>query len=197
MALKDCVHRRALFAVSPDTFYHIPYRLSKLTLLLKDAFELESYRLCRTVVIACVSPSCADVAQTLNTLRYAGPIRVGSINRRKAVENPNNPAHWSNETLRKWVLQAYAGQVDPEVLCPYESGMQLLRIPETEFLDRIMTSNAKIGEKKAKVLYTKLWKRLIDARTADRRRKLKPKGKRTEERLMEQNTEIIAAGDSV
>lgn len=40
MALKDCIRNRALSAVNLDQYYHIPYRLSKLTLLLKDAFEV-------------------------------------------------------------------------------------------------------------------------------------------------------------
>jgi hypothetical protein len=35
MALKDCIRNRALSALNPDRYYHIPYRLSKLTLLLK------------------------------------------------------------------------------------------------------------------------------------------------------------------
>jgi hypothetical protein len=66
------------------------------------------------------------------------------------------------------------GKVDPQILCPFESGMQILRLPETEFLDRVMKSNPKIGEKKAKVFYTALWKLLIDARTRERKEKLKP-----------------------
>ena len=41
-----------------------------MTLLLKDAFDIESKRQCKTVMIACVSPSIADVAMSMNTLRY-------------------------------------------------------------------------------------------------------------------------------
>ena len=43
-----------------------------------------------------------------------------------------------------------------------------------EFLERVMKSNPKIGEKKAKVFYISLWKLLIDARTRERKKKLKP-----------------------
>jgi len=51
--------------------FHIPFRQSRLTLLLKDAFELESHKICRTVVFANLAPTIADTAMTLNTLRSA------------------------------------------------------------------------------------------------------------------------------
>ena len=35
MALKDCIRNRALSVMNMDKYYHVPYRLSKLTLLLK------------------------------------------------------------------------------------------------------------------------------------------------------------------
>jgi hypothetical protein len=42
MSLAECTRNRALSAVNPDKSYHIPYRQSKLTHILKDAFELQS-----------------------------------------------------------------------------------------------------------------------------------------------------------
>ena len=100
MALKECIRNRALAAVNQDTFYHVPYRLSKLTLLLRDAFALESRRLAKTVVIANVSPSCADISATLNTLKYVAPLKIGQIGVKKTDPNPDNPANWSNERVR-------------------------------------------------------------------------------------------------
>ena len=82
---QDCIRNRALSAINVDKYYHVPYRLSKLTLLLKDAFEVESRRLCKTVVIANVAPSVADCAMTLNTLRYVTPLKIGQTNREKKV----------------------------------------------------------------------------------------------------------------
>ena len=72
MCLKDCIRNRCQASLDPSQHVHIPYRQSKLSLLLKDAFELESFRKSRTVVIANVAPSLIDLAQTLNTLRYEG-----------------------------------------------------------------------------------------------------------------------------
>ena len=69
MCLQDCIRNRARASADPGTFVHIPYRQSKLSLLLKDAFELESYKPSRTVVIANIAPTIADLPMTLNTLR--------------------------------------------------------------------------------------------------------------------------------
>lgn len=122
---KFCEFRpcRALSATNLDKYYHIPYRTSKLTLLLKNAFELESHRHCKTVFIACVSPSVADMSMTMNTLRYLAPFKVGEL-KEKTKPNPDNPANWSNDVLRAWVTTRSSGAINPDLLCPYESGMQ-------------------------------------------------------------------------
>lgn len=78
MALKECMRNRALSAVNPQKDYHIPYRNSKLTLMLKDSFELASNKLSKTVVIANVAPGVADLSMTKNTLRFIAPIKVGA-----------------------------------------------------------------------------------------------------------------------
>lgn len=110
---------------------------------------------------------------TLNTLRYAAPIKIGQSNRKKLAPNPDNPATWSNETLREWVTRTSSGAIDPDALCPIESGIQLLRIPESAFLARIMERHPGYGEKRAKGFYDSLWKLLIDARTKKRREQMK------------------------
>ena len=47
---------------------HVPYRASKLTLVLKDSFTRKA---ARTVMIATVSPGASSADHTINTLRYA------------------------------------------------------------------------------------------------------------------------------
>lgn len=47
---------------------HVPYRASKLTLVLKDSFTRKE---ARTVMIATVSPGASSADHTINTLRYA------------------------------------------------------------------------------------------------------------------------------
>jgi len=173
MCLKDCIRNRAKSAAEPETIVHIPFRQSKLTLLLKDAFELESHRLCKTVVFANIAPTLADNAMTLNTLRYVAPIKMGLRNRTKILPNPDNPAAWPNQTLVEWVKATSNGKIKSQTLCPWESGKQFLRLPEAEILKRITENNPKISEKKAKDFYMRLWKLLIDARTKERKAKMK------------------------
>jgi len=66
LALKECI--RALDSNSS----HVPYRASKLTLVLKDSFTREKSR---TVMIANISPAASSADHTLNTLRYADRIK--------------------------------------------------------------------------------------------------------------------------
>ncbi|CAN0167733.1 unnamed protein product, partial [Discosporangium mesarthrocarpum] len=62
LALKECIR-----ALDNDSV-HVPYRASKLTLVLKDSFTRKS---ARTVMIATVSPVASSADHTINTLRYA------------------------------------------------------------------------------------------------------------------------------
>jgi len=131
MALKECIRNRALAAINPDKMPHIPYRNSKLTLMLKDSFELESTKQCKTIIIANVSSSVSDMGMTKNTLRFIVPIKVGATLKRDASHlepNENNPMTWTNEMLRNWVN--LSSRLDCDQFCPFESGKQLLALPE-------------------------------------------------------------------
>eukprot|EP00605_Chrysophyceae_sp_TOSAG23-4_P001525 GSChrysophyteH1.ASY1.ANO1.1673.1 assembled CDS len=82
LALKECI--RALDSQSS----HVPYRGSKLTLVLKDSFTKET---AKTVMIATVSPAASSADHTVNTLRYADRIKE-----RKNVMPPPVPASSNN-----------------------------------------------------------------------------------------------------
>jgi kinesin family protein 2/24 len=94
LALKECI--RAIDCNS----IHIPYRASKLTLVLKDSFTNKNSR---TVMIVNVSPAASSADHTLNTLRYADrvkekgkqgiPLNVGAGGAAAAKKpTPSNPA---------------------------------------------------------------------------------------------------------
>mmetsp|Transcript_8811 Transcript_8811/g.17995 ORF Transcript_8811/g.17995 Transcript_8811/m.17995 type:complete len:542 (-) Transcript_8811:1595-3220(-) len=70
LALKECI--RAL----DGKLAHVPYRASKLTLILKDCFTSS---LARTTMIATVSPGASSSDHTLNTLRYADRIKEKKV----------------------------------------------------------------------------------------------------------------------
>ena len=123
--LKECIRNRALQAMNPTKAYHIPYRNSKLTHIVKDSLELKSNRLCKTVIIANVSPSVVDLVQTKNTLRYIAPIKIGAKEKVKVnlkINDKMNPATWDNAFLSEWVTTYSEGKISPEKFCPFESG---------------------------------------------------------------------------
>lgn len=137
MSLMDCIRNRSLQAMNPSKCYHIPYRNSKLTLILKDAFELMSNKHCKTLVFANVSPSVADIANTKNTLRYVTPIKIGAKEKIKAPNlkpDPKNPATWDHDELVFWIHKYSGGKVDCEKFCPYETGRQIMSIPPAKFM---------------------------------------------------------------
>ncbi|GMT14917.1 hypothetical protein PFISCL1PPCAC_6214, partial [Pristionchus fissidentatus] len=66
LALKECIR-----AMSKNTS-HVPFRASKLTLVLRDSFMGEKARTC---MIAMISPGMSSCEHTLNTLRYADRVK--------------------------------------------------------------------------------------------------------------------------
>jgi len=83
LALKECI--RALGGSSK----HVPYRASKLTLILKDCFTSS---LARTTMIATVSPGASSADHTINTLRYADRIKEQKITDVKSRKNKASKA---------------------------------------------------------------------------------------------------------
>lgn len=53
---------------------HVPFRASKLTLILRDSFINKS-NLSKVVMIACISPGSSSSDHSLNTLRYADRLK--------------------------------------------------------------------------------------------------------------------------
>lgn len=64
--MKECI--RAIDMKSS----HVPFRASKLTMVLRDSFlSNNDGGTSKIVMIACISPGSASADHTLNTLRYA------------------------------------------------------------------------------------------------------------------------------
>lgn len=69
MTLKECMRGRSM-VLQAKNHVHIPYRTSKLTLVLRDCFELAVRRPVKSAIIACVSPLETACYHSTNTLRY-------------------------------------------------------------------------------------------------------------------------------
>jgi len=84
LALKECI--RALDTKSS----HVPFRSSKLTMVLRESFLGENSKI---VMIACINPGSSSADHTLNTLRYAERLKS-----EKSTQNLYKNAEVSNKS---------------------------------------------------------------------------------------------------
>ena len=109
--LKDCIRGKVQLDAlkegpkSKQKKPHIPFRQSALTKVLKHVFDPAGSRACKTVVVACINPSLADVGPSKNTLRYAEMLRVLIPATDKRVYNAKSPITWTNAQLQDWIAK--------------------------------------------------------------------------------------------
>jgi kinesin family protein 2/24 len=72
LSLKECIRALGQKGNKQSQPLHVPYRGSKLTLILKDCFTSAH---AKTTMIATVSPGASGADHSLNTLRYADRIK--------------------------------------------------------------------------------------------------------------------------
>lgn len=108
--LKDCIRAKAqadarnLCREKPDQKEsYIPFRQSALTRVLRHVFDPVSKRVCKTIVIACISPSLADAGPTKNTLRFAELLRVLVPIACESDTKSNLAMHWTNIQMKEWI----------------------------------------------------------------------------------------------
>lgn len=111
--LKDCIRAKAEADTATtmsreklgQKVPHIPFRQSALTRVLKHVFDPASTRACRTIVIACINPSLADVGSTKNTLRFAELLRVLVPVTDESDTERESAMHWTNMQLKEWIKE--------------------------------------------------------------------------------------------
>jgi kinesin family protein 2/24 len=107
LALKECI--RALGHDANKKGGHVPFRASKLTLILKDCFTCES---AMTAMVATVSPGASACDHSVNTLRYADRIKEKRAPGRSGV---------TNNTTRQPPRQVSASTTKPRLSGPSSS----------------------------------------------------------------------------
>ena len=103
LALKECIRALDAKKNKVNSEQHVPFRNSKLTLVLRDSF-LGKANLCKIIMISCVSPSNHSTNHTINTLRYADRLKektsqVNNLPHRKQTYLPNS----NNINLNKMI----------------------------------------------------------------------------------------------
>jgi kinesin family protein 2/24 len=186
MTLKQCIRARTNASMSRvdidnSNDIHVPYRRNKLTLLMKDVFDIGCSRLCSTVIIAHCSPLVSDIKHSKNTVKYAAPLRVVTTASNSTGDCQNNleldvhdPALWSNTQFVRWVegvITATEIRMDASLFVNGLTGVQFCALSENEFYAR---AEAQLGDtddmmKIAKKLYLGMWTLIVDAKTRKRR----------------------------
>jgi kinesin family protein 2/24 len=113
LALKECIR-----AIDGDS-RHVPYRQSKLTLILKDSFTSNS---ARTAMIATLAPGSLSTDHTVNTLRYADRIKEKKIgdsftttpsSQRSPMRHQKPPDR--NELVEKVDIEEQCDEIDENI----------------------------------------------------------------------------------
>ena len=176
--LKDCIRARTLASqpgMGGNT--NVPYRRSKLTLLMKDVFDSGCTRLCSTVVLATCSPLASDVSHSANTLKYSSPLCGGGsvgVKKGKMQVDASDPSLWSNVQVVEWMERTYPSLINPSNFVDGLSGVQLCALPEKEYYYRLKNSGTLCAgddsTKLAKEIYLTVWTLISDAKTRKRRK---------------------------
>ena len=80
-SLKSLASSHQMPSIIFPQVFHVPYRDSKVTRLLKDSLGGNA----RTLMITCLSPCAADFAENLNSLKYATRVSIKNLNTHQVI----------------------------------------------------------------------------------------------------------------
>ena len=80
-SLKSLASSHQIPSIIFPQVFHVPYRDSKVTRLLKDSLGGNA----RTLMITCLSPCAADFAENLNSLKYATRVSIKNLNTHQVI----------------------------------------------------------------------------------------------------------------
>jgi len=170
-SLKECIRARTMASKPGNKKVHVPYRRSKLTLLMKDIFDIGCPRVCSTVMLSMCSPLAVDISHTANTLKYASPLRVviqSSIENSVQIKvDKRDPLLWTNAQVMMWLKDTFPAAVNEHCFVGVLSGAQICALPEKEWYSRIATAGG--SDELAKEVYLAMWTMVSDAKTRQRR----------------------------
>lgn len=179
MSLKECIRTRTLAATpGMGAEIHVPFRRSKLTLLMKDCFDISSSHICSTVVIAHVTPLARDLSHSLSTLNYAAPLKVAAVLANPKLEKDlRDPALWNREQTITWLEEIMRADVSEETILAIitalqpssivSAGSHLCQMPEVRLINAVQTAGGPFNL--AKKIYNTLWTFICDAKMRRRR----------------------------
>eukprot|EP00929_Paragymnodinium_shiwhaense_P029715 TRINITY_DN16975_c0_g2_i1.p1 TRINITY_DN16975_c0_g2~~TRINITY_DN16975_c0_g2_i1.p1 ORF type:complete len:1003 (-),score=200.46 TRINITY_DN16975_c0_g2_i1:111-3119(-) len=139
LAEKESSSRKGADLSSRKSSDHIPYRNSKLTMLLSDSLMGN----CRTVMLACVSPAGSHFAMTQSTIRFATSvkkIRTKPV-KNEEVEGATIQALQSEIALLRAQLATASGSQRKVIGNMMETGSKLLESLNTSWDEAVLRSS--------------------------------------------------------
>ena len=88
LALKECIRALDVRKTTGNNEQHVPFRTSKLTLVLRDSFISKS-NISKIIMISCISPGYSSANHTINTLRYSDRLKEITHQVQISKNNPN------------------------------------------------------------------------------------------------------------
>lgn len=88
LALKECIRGLDARKTTGNAEQHVPFRTSKLTLVLRDSFISKS-NISKIIMISCISPGYSSANHTINTLRYSDRLKEKTSQMIKRNNNNN------------------------------------------------------------------------------------------------------------
>ncbi|KAI9190410.1 hypothetical protein H9P43_001844 [Blastocladiella emersonii ATCC 22665] len=136
--LKECIRNRYLHSLDTGKHIHIPFRTSKLTLVLKEALDPTSSLPTRTVFIGHLAPSLADSQHSLSTARYVANLKASSMDHAKsavtgrlnataaAASGPIHPSKWPYKMLARKIATWSNNAISLEKIIPFTTSSSTL-----------------------------------------------------------------------
>ncbi|KAJ3114380.1 hypothetical protein HK100_001683 [Physocladia obscura] len=153
-ALKECIRKSSGAATTTDG--HIPFRNSKLTMVLKEALDPFAKRHTRTAIFALAAPTVADIPHTFNTYRYAlaltalgstaaTPAAALAAEQNSTPQTQTKPATasttasttpmaWSRLKLERWIETQFQNEVTLTMLLGPKGDPKQYGRPQTDFV---------------------------------------------------------------
>jgi len=169
---------------------HVPYRRAKITLLLRDALEVDGAT--STAFVACVSPSPATATESKRTLEYAAATLEASelARQRKQFKGPEK---WSSKECEKWCLEFDGGKYAKLAPAFCKSGKTLAVIYRGDLLRQVEALGG--SEADCEVLYMAFRKLVKDAKKKPVKRSAVALKMASDARLLRANKEKATASD--
>ena len=169
---------------------HVPYRRAKITLLLRDALEVDGAT--STAFVACVAPSPATATESKRTLEYAAATLEASelARQRKQFKGPEK---WSSKECEKWCLEFDGGKYAKLAPAFCKSGKTLAVIYRGDLLRQVEALGG--SEADCEVLYMAFRKLVKDAKKKPVKRSAVALKMASDARLLRANKEKATASD--